>query len=327
MSTLTDRYIWGVLRAVPEPQRAELEPEIRAMVDDAIEARAANAGPDRTAGDAVERAALTELGDPELLAARYTGRSLVLIGPRLFLTWRRLLVVLLPIVVPLSALGVMVAQSLAGQTDVGAILGSGVSVAYNVAIQLVFWFTLVFAILDRAGDTSLDDEWSVDHLPALPTTGRLSAVELALSIGGLVFVAVFIVWQQVARPIVVGDVAYPVLDPALWSFWLPWFLGVIAIEVVFTALLYRAGRWTWPFATVNAVLAAAFAVPAFWLLQSDRLWNPAAVTALQGAGYGGAIAPMTVIIAISILVISAWDAVDGGIKAYRTSRLAASRSS
>ena len=320
MTTLTDRYVWGVLRAVPEPQRAELEPEIRAMVDDAVEARAAQTGVNREADDAVERAALIELGDPELLAARYTGRSMVLIGPRLFLTWRRLLVILLPIVVPFSALGVVVAQSLAGQTDVRALVGSGVSVAYNVAIQLVFWFTLVFALVDRAGDKSLDIEWTPDQLPALPTTGRLSAVELALSMAALVFAGVFIVWQQVAQPIVIGGVAYPVFDPALWSFWLPWFLAVIAIEVVFTALLYRAGRWTWPFAVVNALLAAAFAVPAFWLLQSDHLWNPAAVTALQGAGYGGAVAPMTVIIAISILVISAWDAVDGFRKAYLAER-------
>jgi len=27
MSTLTNRYVWGVLRAVPERQRADLEPE------------------------------------------------------------------------------------------------------------------------------------------------------------------------------------------------------------------------------------------------------------------------------------------------------------
>jgi hypothetical protein len=206
-----------------------------------------------------------------------------------------------------------------------AILGSGASVAYSVAIQLVFWFTLVFVLVERAGDKSLDTEWSVDQLPALPATGRLSAVELALSVGGLVFAGVFIVWQQVAQPIVVGGTAYAVLDPALWSFWLPWFLAVIGIEVVFTALLYRAGRWTWPFAIANAVLAAAFAVPAFWLLQTDQLWNPAAVTALQDAGYGGAIAPMTVIVALSILVISAWDAADGCLKAYRTARLGTGR--
>ena len=41
MTTLTDRYVWGVLRSVPEAQRPDLEPEIRAMIADAVDARAA----------------------------------------------------------------------------------------------------------------------------------------------------------------------------------------------------------------------------------------------------------------------------------------------
>ena len=74
MSTLADRYVWGVLRNVPESQRAELEPEIRALIADAVDAR--TAGTEATAtvtasAETVERAALTELGDPEVLAARY----------------------------------------------------------------------------------------------------------------------------------------------------------------------------------------------------------------------------------------------------------------
>ena len=60
MSTLTDRYVWGVLRAVPPAQRADLEPEIRAMVADAVEARVA-AG---VVPAEAERAAVAELGDP-----------------------------------------------------------------------------------------------------------------------------------------------------------------------------------------------------------------------------------------------------------------------
>ena len=62
MSTLTDRYVWGVLRAVPEAQRADLEPEIRALVADAVEARAEAA--DATARPRSARRCM-ELGDPE----------------------------------------------------------------------------------------------------------------------------------------------------------------------------------------------------------------------------------------------------------------------
>ena len=111
MSTLTDRYVWGVVRTVPVAQRADLEPEIRALVADAVEARLA----DGTPSDAAERAALTELGDPEILAARYTDRAMILIGPRYYPDWKRLLTLLLSIVVPIAIVAVTGAAFLGGQ--------------------------------------------------------------------------------------------------------------------------------------------------------------------------------------------------------------------
>ena len=90
MTTLTDRYVWGVLRAVPEAQRPDLEPEIRALIADALDARSGRPAAEE-APAAAERAVLAELGDPEVLAARYTDRSLFLIGPAYFLVWKRLL--------------------------------------------------------------------------------------------------------------------------------------------------------------------------------------------------------------------------------------------
>ena len=71
------------------------------------------------------------------------------------------------------------------------------------------------------------------------------------------------------------------------------------------------------------MLAAAFAIPAVWLIQTDQLFNPAAVDALAAAGFGEAIEPIGLIIAVSIAVIAGWDAVDGFLKASRTSRAAA----
>ena len=320
MTTLTDRYVWGVLRAVPEAQRPDLEPEIRALIADAMDARV-----ETVAGEAptdAERAVLTELGDPEVLAARYTDRSLFLIGPAYFLVWKRLLVTILPVIVPISTIAVMAAKALTGDASIGDVVGAGVTVAFNVTIQLVFWFTVVFAIVERSEGRPIGGatDWTPDRLPAIPVPGRISLVEVALSVAGLVFAAVFIVWQQAVAPIVIDGQAYPVLDPALWSFWLPWFLVVIGLEIVFTGALYLRGRWTWPFAVVNALLAAASAIPAIWLLQTGQLWNPAAVDELTGLGVGGAIGTISTIIAISVAVIAGWDTVDGFLKASRTAR-------
>ena len=82
------------------------------------------------------------------------------------------------------------------------------------------------ALRDRAGRRT--------SCPALPATGRPRLAELALSVAAPRVRGGFIVWQQVAAPIVIDGQSYPVFDPALWSFWLPWFLVVIALEVVFT---------------------------------------------------------------------------------------------
>ena len=65
MTALTDRYVWAVLRGVPAAQRADLEPEVRALVADAIEARTGEPAPSGASAEAAERAALTELGDPD----------------------------------------------------------------------------------------------------------------------------------------------------------------------------------------------------------------------------------------------------------------------
>jgi len=319
MTTLTDRYVWGVLRAVPDGQRAALEPEIRALVGDAVEARA-SAG---AAPDAAERAALTELGDPEVLAARYTDRTMHLIGPRYFLVWRRLLLYLLPILVPLSAVANMVARAAVGGSDIGQLIWSGVSVAFTVTVQLVFWITLVFALVERAGGTPLEigGTWTPDDLPALPAPGRQHPFEVALSVAAFVLLGVAIIWQQVAAPISLDGRSYPILDPALWSFWLPWFLIVLALQVALVIAAYGAGRWSWRLAVAKAVLSAAFAIPAVGLLWTASLFDPAAVSTLSNAGFGGALAPTAAVIGLSIVVGSGWEAMSGLIDAWRRSRM------
>jgi hypothetical protein len=36
-ATLTDRYVWAVVRLLPEDQRSDVEPELRALVGDLTE--------------------------------------------------------------------------------------------------------------------------------------------------------------------------------------------------------------------------------------------------------------------------------------------------
>jgi hypothetical protein len=314
MSTLTDRYVWGVLRAVPEAQRRDLEPEIRALVADAVEARASGG-----AADTAERAALEELGDPELLAARYTDRSMVLIGPRYYGEWRRLLGLLLPIVVPIAILATTAAAALADR-PAQELVGVAITTGFEVAIQLVFWITVVFAAIERSGQASLVGPWTPDRLPDLPKSKGESPAELAVAVVAMVVGAGALVWQQEARPVTIGGASYPVFDPALWSFWMPYFLALLGLELVMTLVRWRRGGWTWDLAIVNLVANLAFLVPGLYLLTNGLLFDPGLEAAVANLGIGAALQPAGVIVPVVVVASSAWDAIDGFRKAAMRSR-------
>jgi hypothetical protein len=325
MTTLTDRYVWAVLRAVPEAQRGELEPEIRALVADTVEART-RAGGGADPADA-ERAALVELGDPERLAAQYAGRRPSLIGPGMFPVWRRLVLTLLAIVVPIVAVVTLGSSLFAGSTigeTVVAIVGS----AYLAAVMVLFWVTLVMAGIEWRGATASIPElvWTPERLPDVPGVERLGAAELVGALVTSIFLAAFIVWQQL-RPPVVDGTAMPILDPALWSFWLPYFLVVTGLEIAFTVVVYLSGRWTYSLAAVNAALSLAFAIPALWLLWTRQLFNPALVETLDRMTGNDWLQPTVIVIALSIGVIVAWDGIDAFMKARRNTKLGSARPS
>jgi hypothetical protein len=317
MSSLSDRYVWGVLKEVPQAQRADLEPEIRALVADAVEARA-DAGEDRTTA---ERAALQELGDPGLLAARYTDRTMVLIGPRYYPEWRRLLTLLLPIIVPIVII-VATGAAWLGGTDPTGLVGVAISTGIGVTVQTVFWFTLVFALLERyAKDEEIGEPWTPDRLPETPAdTVKPHLSEIVLSLVALTVLAGALVWQQVAQPITIGGQDFPLFDPALWSFWLPWFLLILGLEIVFTFVRWARGGWTWVLAGVNLVLNVAFTVPAVWLVQTGQLFDPALVAAIDAQVGGGWLQPTIAIMVVVAVVIAAWDSFDGFRQAWIRSR-------
>jgi hypothetical protein len=317
MSTLTDRYVWGVLRAVPTAQRPELEPEIRALVADAVDARTA-AGGDPAAG---EHAALAELGDPELLAARYTGRQLVLIGPRFYPDWRRVLGLVLPIVVPIVIIVTIGAAWLNG-SSMTELVSVGVGTGVNVAVQVTFWITLVFAVIERSGRASLGDAWTPDNLPELPAVeARPHIAEIVISIVALGVAIAALIWQQLAMPITIDGTGYPLFNPDLWSFWIPWFVVVLGLEIVFTFVRWARGGWTWVLAAVNLALNVAFTIPAVWLLQRQMLLDPALVKAIEAqVGSSAWITPTTTVIGVVAVAIASWDSVDGFRKAARRAR-------
>lgn len=325
-TTLTARYIDAVARSLNPATQEDVRIELEASIADAIEARLEQGEPQAAA----ERAVLTELGDPAALAASYADRPLHLIGPKYYLTWWRLLKLLLIIVPICAAAGVTIAN-LIENAPVGEIIGQIFAVGIGSIVHVAFWVTLVFFILERSGaDTGV--EWNLDSLPEPHETGAARS-DLIASLVFLGLAAAALLWDRFIGFVLVakGDVdvsaglggqttAMPVLHPDLWPWWLGAALVLIAAEAALAIAVFANRGWNRSFAMLNTLLAVVFTAGSLYLLVTGQLLNPEFVEFTLGradvpSDVGHILAVLT---GFMIVGISAWDVIDGWLKTRRT---------
>jgi hypothetical protein len=315
-TTLTDRYVAAAVRTVPEQQREDLAAELRASIEDQVDGRV-DQGEDR---GAAERAVLTDLGDPDKLAAGYMDRPLWLIGPRYYLTWWRLTKLLWAIVPVCAAFGVALGQVLAG-APFGQIVGSVAAVTISVIVHIAFWTTLVFFIVERSAksaDVAFAGEWTLDQLPE-PKDRGASLSDLIASLVFLSVAAGAILWDQfIGFAYTSGGGWVSFLAPGLW----PWWIGALFVLMVLEALLaisvYAKGRWDIGSATVNLFLNLTVAGGALWLLTQQQLINPEFFPSVMPADSAETVYTIvTVLFGFGVVAIAAWDSIDAFLKARR----------
>lgn len=310
-SSLTDRYVTATVRSLDDEQRDEVERELRTTIEDMIDGRLEAGASSRPEA---EREVLVELGDPVRLAAGYSGRPLHLIGPALYPDWRRVVTLLLSTVVPIAAVLTVVVRLFTDDVaadGVGPAFASGAGTALWTALHVTFWTTLAFAVLERAQPGRSVLGWTPEQLPD-STEGRRSVArnELIGSLVALLLMALALVWQQTSSPVRVDGAAVPVLDPALWSSWLPVLLALLSAQGVVVVVAYRHGRWTGATVGANAALDVVTAAILIWLAQTDQLFDPRFVAALVEGGWTNAARDLTLAVTLGVLVVTVWDQVE-----------------
>ncbi len=306
MTSLVDRYVLTALRRVPEQQRTDIDRELRASIADAVDARV-DAGTDY---DAAVEQTLLELGDPERLADSYADRRTYLLGPELYGPWRRLLRLLLTTVLPIIVVVAVAAEVIDGG-DIGDAIGAGIGAILTAGVHLTFWTTLVFVIIERtgAGRAELGLPWRPQNLPQYDD-GRHTGGQLVVDLSWIVLLIAALVLQQFTFT------AEPVLDPANWSFWWPYLIGVLLLEGGYAIWTGRARVRTHATTAVNALLGVAGAVPMVWLLATDRFFNPD--FAFATAGDGSVKDWTTRAVIVVIIAVTVWDIVDQALRTERS---------
>ncbi len=303
-TTMTDRYVWAVSRQLPAETGPDVARELRVTLAEAVEDRvAAGADPDEA-----ERAAVAELGDPDVLAREYGGRPDHLIGPSLYPSWVRLAKLLLTVVLPIAVAATVGLQLLTDDRSVWAVLGSGAGLAVNLVVHLLFWSALVFAVVERHGSPaerdSLVSEWGPDDLadPDAPWR-RAGFLDLAGDVVFGVAVTLLVLWQLAG----VGAHGVQVLDPDLAPGWKVVVVGLLVAEVAVTVGVWALGRWSIPLSVLHALINAVLAVVLVLLLVRGVLLTDLPQVLGQKFGWETDWSISTSAVAAGIIIVCGWD--------------------
>ncbi|MGW4486892.1 permease prefix domain 1-containing protein [Amycolatopsis sp. NPDC004368] len=303
-TTLTDRYVAATVRHVAAKHRQEIDRELRAAIADEVEARVELGESPAKA----EYAALVELGDPARLATRYADKATVLIGPATYPSFAKALRLLSATVLPIAYLVNGIGHWVRGE-NVAAAIFSPLGATITVAVYLFAGVTVLYVLVDRFGgdhETGEPDEaWKPDQLPFSDATATTTWNEVGSGIvlGILLVVALFV--QRSATLVTTASGArVPVIDPALWSFWVPFFLVVLVLSLALAVANLRLGRWTLATAVAGSVLIVAATGPLAYLFLDARFLNPALGGAFAAAGSWIGWLALVVLAAITVGVLA-----------------------
>ncbi|MEF3403664.1 hypothetical protein [Agromyces sp. CCNWLW203] len=315
---LTDRYVLAASRSLPRRQGREFARELEERIRDDIDARIDSGS---STAETAEFDALAALGEPTRLAARYADRPPMLIGPRWYASWKRVLTITEWSAVPAITGAYLLAQFIAGDVDAGTI-GTTWFVLLTTGIYIAFFTTVAFAAIDRAPASESEVvAWSPRDLPVV--AGAISAERRSGLIATLFWLAVIVallLWQQFG-PSRWGDLdgMLPVLDPALWSFWLPYFLVLVGLEAVMAVWIFRSS-WTWPAAAANIALDLAWAVPSVWLIVTGAMFAPGFAELFEANLDADAQQVLPMLLIAGIVAGALADAILGVVRAAHRSR-------
>jgi hypothetical protein len=297
MTTLTQRYVHATVAGLPEGQRDDVADELNASVADAVDGLMAGG----LSHEDAERQALQDLGDPAVLSERFGGRPRHLIGSAYYGQYAQLLRTLLLVVVPIVGVASLLAQALAGASPVNALF-TVVGILFQLVVQLAFWVTLVFALLERSHTPVPDRAWSPDDLPEI-SERRIGLGETVFGVALLTLLMWAILWQRDHWLVTVGAAEVPVFNAEVWTPWLVVLLVVLLASIVLEIVKYRVGHWTVGLAVVNTVLNVAFAGIVVWLWSAERLLTPGVADLVPG----GLLTPLLWI----VVGIAVFDTIEG----------------
>jgi hypothetical protein len=287
---LIEVYIHEVTRRLPEKNREDIALELHSTIEDML--------PDDYSEEDVKEC-LKKMGNPAILASGYRDQPMHLIGPLYYDVYATLLKMILPIAAVISLISI-IAEYFIGyhgeETVINTVLdivGLGIWRIIEVGIQVFFWLTLVFAILERTdkgkGEEPLTaslKKWTPDDLKDIPYIPREKTISKFEIFGSLMWTAVWATLYFYADHLVGvyrgGKDGLEFVTPALnqevlMGYW-PVVIIVIGFEIVLSFYKLIKGQWTKRMAIFNTVLQLVVTIVFIVIVINSNLLNQDFIT-------------------------------------------------
>ncbi len=290
---LIDIYVSEIGRQLPRKNRADIEAEIRSVLEDMLEERSRMRG--KPVDDELVIEVLKEYGKPEKVAAPYQGER-YLIGPRLYPTYIKVIRIVLPIltVLALIGLGVSLSQhSFTAGSFLEAVLQAFAGLITSL-ISALGSITLVFAILQWTlpdfKEKTEEKEWDPASLRKVSQPDRVRIGERFADI--LFDFAAVVLLNFYPHLVAVYNntngtwSSFPIFTDVFFSCFVPWLTLVWSLDIIINILVLRMGSWKTITRLCNiAVRAGAITVLAFLLATPGLLTITAeSITASSSMG-------------------------------------------
>lgn len=291
-SKLIDLYIQEVTRRLPERNREDIALELRSTIEDMLP---------ENYGEADVKQVLEKLGDPATMAAEYRDQPAYLIGPRFYDAYVQVMKMVVPIAIVIALLS-LVANQIIMYSDETALfntaavfMGKAIWGVLETGIQVAFWITLLFVVLERTGAgkelpfNAKFKPWTPEDLYDVRDIPKEKEIKKSEVFFGLLWTAIWgCAYFYADRLIGVyenGRFGFEVTTPVfnqevLLSYW-PFVVVVLVLDVALAIYKWVVSQWTVPVAFLNVANHVLSLVVFGAMILNPELLSPGFTTKME----------------------------------------------
>ncbi len=277
---MVDRYVYAVAKHVGSAQQADVERELRTLVDDMLETRCQ--GKTSTLGDV--EAVLIELGPPYEFADHYREKKRYLVGPERFDLYELLVKIVLAATAGGTAIATAIKYVVQPPTGFFTMFFSFIGTVASAMLQGFAWVTIVFALIQRyESKTHMLEEfdWKPADLPQVPR--QTAKIPKSDPIASIVFIVIFFVLVNVGPALFDSVTAawagriIVLFDRAVFLRYLYLINISIAIDLCVEITKLYFGRYTPLMAAITIACNAASMLISVFLVKVAGIFNAQAI--------------------------------------------------